>query len=150
MGYMPKLAENRKGLFDFEILERYEGGLVLHGHEVKSVRHGGMKLKGAYVTMRGGEVWLLGAHIQKYTKAGTLEHYDPDRIRKVLLRKRELKSLAGKLEQKGLTLVPISVYTKGSKIKIEVGLARGKKQFEKKEKIKRRDLDREIRRSLKG
>ena len=147
---MPKLAENRKGLFDFEILERYEGGLMLHGHEVKSVRNGGMKLKGAYVTMRGGEVWLLGAHIQKYTKAGSVQEYDPDRIRKVLLHKRELRSLTGKLEQKGLTLVPISVYTKGSKIKIEIGLARGKKQFEKKEKIKKRDLDREIRRSLKG
>lgn len=147
---MPKLAENRKGLFDYEILERYEGGLALQGHEVKSIRNGGMKLKGAYVTMRGGEVWLLGAHIQRYAKAGSLQEYDPDRIRKILLHKRELKSLTGKLEQKGLTLVPISVYTKGSKIKIEVGLARGKKQFEKKAKIKKRDLDREIRRSLKG
>ena len=150
IGYMPKLAENRKGLFDYEILEKYEGGLMLHGHEVKSIRNGGLKLKGAYVTLRGGEVWLLGAHIQRYTKAGSLDDYDPDRIRKVLLHKRELKSLTGKLEQKGLTLVPISVYTKGSKIKIEFGIGRGKKKYEKKEQIKKRDIEREIRRSLKG
>lgn len=145
---MPKLAENRRARYDYEILETYEAGLVLDGHEVKSVRAGNMKLKGAFVKFRGGELWLLGAHIARYPKAGKLPDYDPERTKKLLMRKRELQRLAGKLEQKGLTLVPISVYTKASKLKLGFGLARGKRRYEKKEAIKKRDIERDVRRSL--
>ena len=147
---MPTLAENKKAKFEYEILDTFEAGLMLLGHEVKSARGGSMSLRGAYVTIARGAVWLVGAHIQRYPQAGPQPEYDPERTRKLLLHKREIAKLAGKLEQKGLTLVPISAYTKGSKIKLSFGLARGKKQFEKKETLKRRDVDREIRRSLKG
>jgi len=147
---MPKLAVNKRALFDYEILEKFEAGLVLFGHEVKSVRLGRMSLLGSYVTINQGAAWLINGHIPLYPKAGPKPDYDPDRTRKLLLHKRELDRLAGKMEQKGLTLVPISVYTKGSQIKLEFGLGRGKKQYEKKESIKKREVDREIRRSLKG
>ena len=147
---MPTLAINKRANFDYEILEKFEAGVVLQGNEVKSVRGGRMSMLGAYVTISRGAAWLTGAHIPRYPQAGKQEGYDPDRMRKLLLHNRELKRLAGKLEQKGLTLVPISVYTKGPKIKLEFGLARGKRQFEKRETIKKRDTDREIRRSLKG
>lgn len=147
---MSTLAENKKAKFEYEILDTFEAGLMLLGHEVKSARAGSMSLRGAYVTIARGAVWLVGAHIQRYPQAGPQPDYDPERTRKLLLHKREIAKLAGKLEQKGLTLVPISAYTKGSKIKLSFGLARGKKQFEKKETLKRRDVDREIRRSLKG
>jgi SsrA-binding protein len=146
---MPQLAFNKRALFDYEILEKFEAGLVLFGHEVKSVRSGKMSLLGAYVTIGRGSAWLINSHIPLYPKAGPKPDYDPDRTRRLLLHKRELDRLSGKLDQKGLTLVPISVYTKGSRIKIEFGLGRGKKQFEKKESIKKREIDREIRRSLK-
>jgi len=146
---MPQLAINKRALFDYVILEKFEAGLVLFGHEVKSVRDKRMSLLGAYVTISRGSAWLINSHIPLYPKAGPKPDYDPDRSRRLLLHKRELDRLAGKMEQKGLTLVPISVYTKGSQIKIEFGLGRGKKQFEKRETIKKRDIDREIRRSLK-
>ncbi len=147
---MPTLAENKKAKFEYQILDTFEAGLMLLGHEVKSARLGRMSLLGAYVTIARGALWLIGAHIQRYPQAGPLPDYDPERSRKLLLHKREISKLAGKLEQKGLTLVPLSVYTKGSKIKLSFGLARGKKLFEKKEAIKKRESDREIRRSLKG
>ena len=147
---MPTLAVNKRAKFDYEILEKLEAGLVLSGPEVKTVRKGSMNLLGSYVTINRGAAWLMGAHIPRYPQAGPQPGYDPDRTRKLLLHTREIKRLAGKLDQKGLTLVPISVYTKGSKIKLEFGLARGKKQFEKRETIKKRDVEREIRRSLKG
>ncbi|HSD12019.1 MAG TPA: SsrA-binding protein SmpB [Patescibacteria group bacterium] len=147
---MPTLAENKKAKFEYQILDTFEAGLMLLGHEVKSARLGRMSLLGAYVTIARGALWLIGAHIQRYPQAGPLPDYDPDRTRKLLLHTREIAKIAGKLEQKGLTLVPLSAYTKGSKIKLSFGLARGKKLYEKKETIKRRESDREIRRSLKG
>jgi SsrA-binding protein len=147
---MPTLAINKKAKHDYEIIDTFEAGLVLLGHEVKSVRGGGLSLQGAYAAVRGGEAWLIGAHIRRYSPAGRLEGYDPERTRKLLLRRRELQRLIGKLQEKRLTLVPISVYTRGSKIKVELGLARGKKQYEKREALRKRDLDRELRRSLKG
>ena len=147
---MPSLAFNKRAKFDYEILDTWEAGLVLTGQEVKSVRANRMSLAGAFVHIRGGAAWLVNSHVPKFDKAGKLEGYDPDQSRKLLLHKRELNKLSGKLEQKGLTLVPISVYTKGSKIKLEFGLARGKKQYEKKELLKKRDIDRDIRRSLSG
>ncbi|MDD5251672.1 MAG: SsrA-binding protein SmpB [Patescibacteria group bacterium] len=142
---MPQLAANKKAFHDYEILEKFEAGLQLAGQEVKAVRNGRMSLQGAYVTIVGGQLQLLNAHLPKYDKAGPLADYDPDRTRRLLIHRRELQRLAGKLEQKGLTLVPLSVYTKGSLIKLEFGLARGKKQYEKRETIKKRDLDREMR-----
>ncbi len=147
---MPTLVENKRAKFEYQILDTFEAGLMLLGHEVKSARLGRMSLLGAYVTIARGALWLIGAHIQRYPQAGPLPDYDPDRTRKLLLHKREIAKIAGKLEQKGLTLVPLSAYTKGSKIKLSFGLARGKKLYEKKETIKRRESDREIRRSLKG
>jgi SsrA-binding protein len=147
---MPTLAENKKARFEYQILDHFEAGLVLFGHEVKSVREGKMALAGSYVTISRGALWLVGAQIQRYPKAGPLPDYDPQRTRKLLLHQREIQKLAGKMEQKGLTLVPLSVYTKGSKIKLSFGLCRGKKQYEKREAIKKRDIDRDVRRSLKG
>jgi SsrA-binding protein len=146
---MPQLAVNKRALFDYAILEKFEAGLVLLGHEVKSVRDKRLGLLGSYVTISRGEARLINSHLPLYAKAGPQPDYDPDRSRTLLLHKRELDRLAGKMEQKGLTLVPISVYTKGSQIKLEFGIGRGKKQYEKRESIKRREVDREIRRSMK-
>lgn len=145
---MPALAENKKARFEYDILDDYEAGLVLFGHEVKSVRAGRMVLAGSYVTISRGALWLVGAQIQRYPQAGPLPDYDPQRTRKLLVHKRELSKLAGKMEQKGFTLVPLQVYEKGSKLKLKFGLGRGKKLFEKKDAIKKRDLDRDLRRSL--
>jgi SsrA-binding protein len=147
---MPKLADNRRALRDFEILDEFEAGLVLHGYEVKAVRGGLMKLQGSYVTIASGSARLINAHIGPYQKAGNIKDYDPVRTRQLLLHKKEIAKLASKLETKGLTLVPISVYTKGSKIKLKFGLARGRKEFEKKEQKKKRDIERDVMRDLKG
>lgn len=145
---MPDLATNKKARFEYDILDDFEAGLVLEGHEVKSVRAGRMAMMGAYVTISRGALWLVGAQIQKYPQAGPLPDYDPQRTRKLLLHKREIAKLAGKMEQKGFTLVPLSVYAKGNRLKLKFGLGRGKKLHEKKETIKKRDLDREVRRAL--
>ena len=144
------IIENKKVLHDYDILEKYEAGIVLIGHEVKSVKNGNIKLKSAFVTFYKGEPFLTNAHITKYKGAGSILDYDPDRSRKLLLKKREIKRILGKSSEKGLTIVPISVYTKGSKIKVEIAVAHGKKQYEKKEKIKKKDLDREVMRTLKS
>ena len=143
---MKPYAENRKALHEYEILEKFEGGLVLLGQEVKSIRNGGAKLQGAYVKLNRGELWLMGAHVSPYAKASRLVSYDPLRDRKVLITKREMNSLFGKDQQKGLTLVALSLYPRGRHIKLSFGLARGRKAHDKREKIKQRDLDREIRR----
>ncbi len=146
---MPKLAENKKARHDYQVLETFEAGIVLTGQEVKAVRGGTMKLQGAFVKLRPDGAWLVNVGIPKYGKAGPLPDYDPEHSRKLLLRTRELKKIIGKMEQKGLTLVPISAYTKGSRIKIEFALAKGKKGYEKRETLKKRDIDRDLRRSFK-
>lgn len=143
-------AENRKARHDYETLETYEGGLALLGHEAKSIRTGGAKLVGAYVMFRNDELWLVGAHIRAYPKAGPLPEYNPDQDRKVLLSRKEIESLRGKIQQKGLTLVPFSLYPRGRHIKLSFGLCRGRKTYDKKEKLKGRDIDRELRRNLRG
>lgn len=143
------LADNKKALFDYDILEKYEAGIVLFGHEVKSVKGGHISLKGAYVTFHNGEPFLTGAHISRYKPAAGVKDYDPERSRKILLKNKEIRHLLGKKDEKGLTIVPIRVYTKQSKVKVEIGVGRGKRQFEKKEKIKTRDIEREIKRTLK-
>ncbi len=143
------LASNDKARYDYELLEKLEAGLVLSGQEVKSAKTGHMKLKGAHVAFTRGEAMLLGAHIARYPKAGPLPDYDPERSRKLLLHKKELDRLRGKREEEGLTIIPIRAYMKGGRIKIELAVARGKKQYEKRETIKKRDLDREARSRMK-
>jgi SsrA-binding protein len=143
------IAENKKAYFDYEILEKFEAGIVLFGYEVKAVKNGNIGLKGAFVTFYKNEPYLTGAHIGKYKQAGGIKDYDPDRSRKLLLKNKEIRHILGKKDEKGLTIVPIKVYTKQSKIKVEIGIGKGKKQYEKKEKIKARDVERDIRRTLK-
>lgn len=147
---MPTLAENKQARFDYELLENFEAGLKLSGQEVKSARSGQMKLSGAFVRVVGGEAWLLNAHIPKYAAASVgVVDYDPTRTRKLLLSSKELKKLADAQMTKGLTIVPVSVYTAGKFIKIKIAIARGKKQFEKRESIKKRDVEREMRSAMK-
>lgn len=145
-------VHNKQAHFSYEILDKWEAGLVLAGQEVKAVKNGQLSLKSAYVTVLNDPLpalYLMKAHISPYKYAGRLTAYDPERPRKLLVKKGELKTLIGKLEQTGLTMVPLRVYTKRNLIKVEIGLARGKKMFEKKEAKKLKDVDREIRRTLK-
>jgi len=147
---MPMIVKNKKGLHNYEVIEKLETGIVLTGQEVKSVKQGHFHLDGSYVRLKKGEVWLIGAEIPKYKLAGALPDYNAKRDRKLLLRKKEIKYLVGKSEEKGLTLIPISVYTKRSKIKLEIGIARGKKKHDKRESIKKREDDRKIARAMKS
>lgn len=138
------LAENKKAYFDYEILRPFEAGIALFGYEVKSIKTGRANLKGAYVILRGGEAYLINCDITPYQPKNTPKDYDPTRPRKLLLLKKELKELIGASAQKGLTIVPLKMYTKQAKIKLAFGLCRGKKKHEKKEKLKKRDIEREI------
>jgi len=146
---MTQFAYNKKAKFDYETLDTFEAGLVLSGQEVKAIRAGQASLNGAYVTIsRDGQLYLLNASIAPYKMAGPLPDYDPNRSRKVLLHKKEINFLRGKLEQSGLTLVPISLYNKHNKIKLEITLAKGKKKVDKRRTIKERDEKRQINRIL--
>jgi SsrA-binding protein len=149
---MPNLAVNKKGLHDYQVLEKFEAGIALTGPEVKSAKAGQINLTGGYITISAlGQAGLIGAHIAPYKPAAAIQaSYDPTRTRRLLLRKKEIDYLMGKSREKGLTIMPISVYTKGSLIKLEIGLVRGKKQFDKRESIKKREIDREIKRKLKA
>ncbi|MDP1722419.1 MAG: SsrA-binding protein SmpB [Candidatus Gottesmanbacteria bacterium] len=140
---------NHKATFDYDILDRFEAGIHLVGSEVKSLRNGNAKLDGSYVKVIGGELFLVGAQIFPYMFARP-EGYDPARTRKLLLHKKEIISLKGKLDSANLTLVPLFWYTKGSLVKLEVGLARGKKQYEKREVKKREDMKRELETEFRG
>lgn len=139
---------NKKAFFDYEILETVEAGIVLSGAEAKSARMGQVAMDGAYVKILGDAAWILNMHIYPYKFAATDESYDPTRSRKLLLSADEIVALMGKVKQKNLTIVPTALYTKGPRIKLEIGLARGKKQFEKRETIKKRDIDMDIRRRV--
>lgn len=145
---MPELAFNRKALYDYEILEKYEAGLVLAGHEVKSAKMGHISLQGAYVVIRGEEAYLLNATISPFQPKNAPPDYEPTRTRKLLLHKSEIKSLIGKAQQKGLTLVPLRVYTKKAKVKLEFALARGKRKTDKRQKIIERETKRDIDRAM--
>mgnify|MGYP001614842071 CR=1 FL=1 len=148
--YMTIIAKNKSALFNYELLETHEAGLVLTGQETKSIKTGHISLKGAYVSIRGGELWLRGSFVPPYKMAGTLPYYDPMRDRKLLLRKKEIERLAGKLNEKGLTITPIKVYIgKRSRLKIEIALVRGKQKHDKRESIKKRAVERDIRRQMK-
>jgi len=145
---MPTITTNKKALFNYQILEKVEAGLVLSGQEVKSIKGGNINLKGSYITLKGNEAWLINSHVSPYKMASTLKDYQPTHDRKLLLKKQEIASLIGKAQTKGLTVLPISVYTKGSLIKVSVGVCRGKKQKDKRELIKKRESDRHIQRVL--
>jgi SsrA-binding protein len=136
---------NRKARFEYEILERVEAGIVLRGTEVKSVRDGKISLQESYASARGGELWLEGCTIQPYAH-GNINNHEPTRPRKLLLHRRELDKLMQRVAEKGLTLVPISVYFKGNRLKIEIGVGRGKKLHDKRETTKARDVERSMRR----
>lgn len=145
---MPTYATNKKAYFTYSILEKMEAGLKLSGAEVKSIRSGHVSLKGAYITFHGPTPNLLNAHIPHYPQARPVAGYDPTQTRIVLLNKKESAYLREKLLEKGLTAVPLTVYTKGRYIKLEIGLARGKKTHDKRAAIKDRDNARELRRAV--
>ncbi len=155
---MPILAKNKRATFDYNILEKFEAGIELNGPEVKSVRLGQVNLKGSYVVVQNtgnsgkSEAWLLNCHISAYKFSSKLykKNYDPDRSRKLLLHKKEINYLSGKQKEKGLTLVPLLLYTSGRKIKVKVGIGQGKKKFEKREDIKKREDNRVIKRAMRG
>lgn len=146
---MTTLAINKKAKFDYELLDKHEAGLVLTGAEVKSAKAGHVQLKGAFLDIKNNELWLKNSFISKYGPAGKQEEYDHGRNRKLLVHKRELKRLIGKKQTDGLTLVPLRLYTKGDLIKLEFAVARGKKKYEKRELIKKRDVDRQIKERMK-
>lgn len=140
---------NRKAKYDYELLEKYEAGIALTGAEVKSVRENKIKLEESFVRLGEDGAWLVNAHIPPYRFARG-EKYNPTRSRQLLLHKKEILSLAKKMEGRGLTIVPVSCYFKKGRIKIEIALARGKRKWDKRETIKRRDLERELARELRG
>ena len=144
------LIENKKARFNYEIGETYEAGIELFGYEVKSLRKGLGSLDGAYAVVRGGETFLIGAEIPPFQAKNAPANYDPRRNRKLLLTKKEIRALSQEENKKGLTIVPISVYSKGRKIKVTLGIGKGKKKFDKRQSIKKREADREIRRTLKN
>jgi SsrA-binding protein len=141
------VATNRQASYRYNLLERWEAGLVLQGSEVKSLREGGVQLKDAYAEVRDGEVWLQNVYIAPY-KPAARENHDPERPRKLLLKRREIERLMGKTAEKGLTLVPTRIYFNGSKAKVEIALARGKDLYDKRRDLKAKDQRREIDRAL--
>jgi SsrA-binding protein len=144
---MTTFADNRKAHFDYEFLERFTAGLELLGAEVKSVKAGKISLVGSYISVRGGEAYLLNAEIAPYQPNNMPADYDPLRAKKILLSKNELSMLAKAEQTKGLTIVPISVYSKGRFLKLDIAIARGKKKFDKRQAIKTRDVERDLKRS---
>ncbi|NEQ06301.1 MAG: SsrA-binding protein SmpB [Moorea sp. SIO4E2] len=143
------ISDNRQARFRYEILETYEAGIELKGTEVKSIRVGKVNLRDGYGLIRGGEAWLLNVHISPYQKINEYFNHDPRRSRKLLLHRKEINKLTGKLEQQGLTLVPLKIYLKRGLVKVSIGLGRGKKLHDKRETIKRRQDQRDMARAIK-
>jgi SsrA-binding protein len=143
------ICKNRQAYFLYEILETYEAGISLLGTEVKSIRAGRINLKDGYILIRNNEALLTNVHISPYQASGSYFNHDPLRTRKLLLHRQEINKLIGKVQEKGLTLVPIKMYFKGSLIKVEIGLGKGKKLHDKRETVKRRDDQREMSRAMK-
>ncbi len=141
------VASNRRARHEYHIISTLEAGLVLTGSEIKSVRAGRVSLQEAYAVIENGEVWLVGAHIASYPLAGYADH-EPTRRRKLLLHAREIRQLAHEVRAKGVTLVPLRMYLRDGRAKIELALARGKKQYDKREAIRRRETQRELEREL--
>lgn len=150
---MPKgegklIAQNRKARYDYTILDTIEAGIVLQGTEIKSIRAGRINLKDGYASIRDGEIWLVNVHISPFEQGNQFNH-DPVRPRKLLMKKKQIDRLIGEVKQGGITLVPLKVYIKNGFAKVLIGLAKGKKQYDKRETIKRRDQDRQLRRAIK-
>lgn len=143
------ITQNKKARFDYTIVESYEAGMVLLGTEVKSIRNGKINLSDSYADFRSGELFLMNCNISQYPYSHH-ENHDPLRVRKLLMKKKEMKRLSGKVIERGFTLVPLKVYLKRGYVKIEIGLAKGKKAFDKRETIKKRDQERDIKAHIKG
>jgi len=142
------IADNRKALHDYHVLDTFESGVVLLGTEVKGIREGRANLRDSFARVEQGEVWLYNVHINPYSHRGYVDH-DPRRRRKLLLRKEEIRKLIGKTVEKGLTLVPLRLYFKNGKVKVALALAKGKQAHDKRETIRRREIDRETRAAVK-
>jgi len=142
------VATNRKAYHDYEVIDTYEVGLVLTGTEIKSVRAGRVNLRDSYATVRQGEVWLINTHIAPYSH-GQRQNHEPRRDRKLLLHRLEINRIIGKVQEKGWTMVPLRMYLKDSRAKVELAMVRGKRQYDKRAAIARRDLDREVQRAVK-
>ncbi len=142
------IQENRKARHDFEILETFEAGIVLLGPEVKSIKQGRVSLKDSYVEIKNGEAWIKRLHVSPYDK-NTILKIDPERKRKLLLHKYEIKRLIGKVKERGLTVIPLKIYLKNNLVKVEIALVKGKRKYEKREELKKKAIEREIERALK-
>lgn len=142
------ITVNRKARHEYTVLQTYEAGIVLQGTEVKSLRQGKANLIDSYATLKDGEVWLVGAHINVYDQ-GNINNHEPLRTRKLLLNKSEIKKLIGKIKEKGLTLIPLRLYFKNGRVKVELALAKGKKVYDKRESIAKRDMQRDMERRFK-
>ncbi len=149
---MPNIANNKRVLHDYYVIEKFEAGIVLSGQEVKSAKLGHVNFTGSYISLdQKGEAWIVGCHISLYKHAGKLlSRYDPIRPRKLLLNKKELIYLKTKTRESGLTILPLSVYTKGSLVKIDIGVARGKKKYDKRADLKKKDINKEIRHKMRN
>jgi SsrA-binding protein len=143
------ICQNKRARFDFSIEETYEAGIVLKGTEVKSLRQGKVNLKDSFARVSNGEIFLMSAHISPYTHGNQFNH-DPDRPRKLLMHKREIKRLYGKSKEKGFSLIPTKLYFKDGRVKVEIGLGKGKRAYDKRELLKQRTVEREVERSYRG
>lgn len=143
------LISNKKATFNYEIIETIESGIELFGHEVKSIRSGKGNLEGSYIIVRGGEAYLIGALISPFQQNNIAENYEERRNRKLILHKKEIKKISEIGRGSGMSVIPLSMYSKGTKIKLEIAIAKGKKKFDKRNTIKKRETDREIRRDFK-
>jgi len=144
------LIRNKKVSFNYEILEKFNAGIQLFGYEVKSIKNKNGNIEKGHITIRGGEAFLLNANIPPYQIANAPKTYDPERNRRLLLNKKEIEKLASFEKRRGLTIIPLSMYTKGNKIKLEIAIVKGKKKFDKRESIKKKDMRRDIERELKN
>ena len=147
MAEIKPVASNRKALHDYDILERLEAGISLTGTEIKSIRAGGANIREAHARPQNGEMWLYGAHIAPYV-AGSYQNHDPMRPRRLLMHKGQIREWASEMAERGLTVVPLSMYLKDGKAKVELGLARGRRAYDKRQAIAKRDADREVQRAL--
>jgi SsrA-binding protein len=143
------IATNRKAFFNYEVLDRLEAGVSLVGTEVKSIREGGLNFRDSYIEFRGGELFLVGCRIGPYSHGNLLNHPE-ERDRKLLLHKREILKLGGKATEKGFTIIPLRAYLKNGRVKVEIGLARGKQTHDKRETLKRKDIERETRQAVRS
>lgn len=143
------LLKNRKARFNYEVLETYEAGIALEGHEVKSIKNGGGNFTGSFISLMNGEMWLKGFHVRQYEKSN-FENYEPERPRKLLLRKAEIRKMASALSTQGTTIIPLSAGLNRGRIKFEIALCRGKKKHDKRDDLKKRDQDKQIKVALKN